>query len=62
MSGDTKTRESMSYRQWAFMMDWCKINGLPPAHEWAWDRAKAAWKKAPPPAPAGNPTAEAGTT
>ena len=53
MSSHTTTRETMSYRQWAFMMDWCKIMGLPPAHEWAWDRAKAAWIQATTPAEAG---------
>jgi hypothetical protein len=36
----------MSYRQVAFMMDWCKMMGLQPVHEWVWGRAEAAWIQA----------------
>lgn len=61
MDSNAATLEAMPYRKWAYMMDWCRIHGLPAAHEWAWRKAEEAWIKAQTPAPAGNPPAEAGT-
>ena len=32
-------------KKWFWMMHWCKSNGYPPAHKWAWDRANDAYNK-----------------
>lgn len=29
---------------WIWKMDYCKRNGLPPAQEWAWDKAGKAYE------------------
>ena len=31
--------------KWSWMMDYCKKNHLPPAQEWAWEKAKVAYLK-----------------
>jgi hypothetical protein len=31
--------------RWIWMMDWCKSKGYPPAQDWAWDKAKEAYKQ-----------------
>lgn len=30
--------------KWIWMMDFCKKNGIPPAQQWAWDRASKAYE------------------
>mgnify|MGYP003405288817 FL=1 len=30
--------------KWIWMMDYCKKNGIPPAQQWAWDRASKAYE------------------
>ncbi len=30
--------------KWSWMMDYCKSHGLPPAQDWAWDKAEKAWR------------------
>ena len=30
--------------EWAWKMAWCKVERLPPAQKWAWDKAEEAWK------------------
>ena len=30
--------------KWMWMMNYCKKNNLPPAHGWAWDRARIAYE------------------
>lgn len=35
----------MGVRQWFWMMNYCKKNGLPPAQSWAWNRANDAFNK-----------------
>ena len=36
----------MSYK-WAWKMAWCKVERLPTAQKWAWDKAEEAWKARP---------------
>ena len=33
----------MKESKWFWMMNYCKVNGLPPAQEWAWDKARLAY-------------------
>lgn len=33
-------------KKWAWMMDYCKKNRMPPAQEWAWTIAKKEYEKA----------------
>ena len=29
--------------KWGWMMNYCKLHGIPPAQEWAWKRAEQAF-------------------
>lgn len=31
--------------KWNWMMDYCKDKGIPPAEQWAWEKAGKAWDR-----------------
>jgi len=47
-------QEEMNLSKWAWMMDYCKKQRIPPAQTWAWDEAKAAYESVTKTAPGGS--------
>lgn len=40
-----KSTARIEYDGWLWKMTYCKINQIPPAQGWAWERATAAYKE-----------------